>query len=451
MPINERATNFTYGTNGNDVINAQYLLGDMIDGLGGDDVINGLDGNDTLLGSAGRDTIYGFGGNDLIDGGSGNDKLYGGLGDDVIKPDTGLSGNDLIDGGDGIDTVDYGAFVGGTRGVVVDLRINTAQDTRGAGKDTLFSIENIIGTGLNDLLTGTNGSNVLMGGNGSDTIYGLDGHDQISGGAGNDSLYGGLGNDQITPDSGGAGNDVIDGGDGIDTVNYLNSSLSSGVKVDLSLTTWQNTGGAGIDMLLNVEQVQGSDFSDTIIGSNGDNWLNAGRGNDYVQGGDGNDSIFSGGGDLLNDSLYGGNGNDRIRAAYGDDILDGGAGADILRGNLGADSLTGGAGADEFVFSISSGLGDSTITKTDLITDFNGLEDLIVLQSFEWSANIVFLGNAAFTATGVSEIRVVDDQGIQRIEVDIEGNGSADIDAAIHVVGTPLAADDFAFVSVYPF
>ena len=36
MPINARATTYTYGTAGNDIITAQYLLGDLIDGLGGD-------------------------------------------------------------------------------------------------------------------------------------------------------------------------------------------------------------------------------------------------------------------------------------------------------------------------------------------------------------------------------------------------------------------------------
>ena len=69
MPINAHATTFTFGTAGKDIIDAQYLLGDMIDGLGGDDIINGLDGNDLLLGGTGRDTISGNGGNVVIDGG----------------------------------------------------------------------------------------------------------------------------------------------------------------------------------------------------------------------------------------------------------------------------------------------------------------------------------------------------------------------------------------------
>ena len=40
---------------------------------------------------------------------------------------------------------------------------------------------------------------------------------------------------------------------------------------------------------------------------------------------------------------------------------------------------------------------------------------------------------------------------MQRIEADIEGNGSADIDLAINVIGTPITLDNLSFVSVYPF
>ena len=455
MAINEKATTFTYGTRKNDTIDAQYLLGDMIDGLEGDDTITGLSGNDTLLGGRGRDTIFGLDGNDLLDGGASNDKLYGGAGDDLIRPDSGAIGNDLVDGGDGIDTVDYSVSAAAS-GVTVDLRKIVLQDTKGAGKEIILNIENINGTNFVDTLTGNDTRNVLVGGNGGDTIYALDGHDQIDGGAGNDKLYGGLGNDLLIPDTGTIGNDSIDGGDGIDTINYQRQGLISGVTVDLSLITSQNTGGAGIDLILNVEQVQGSDLNDTIIGSNLDNWLNGNMGSDIINGGDGNDAIFSGAGDLLGDSLYGGNGDDKIRGGTGNDVLDGGAGADLLRPNRGADSLTGGSNSDTFIFTISSsGTGsDSNPIAPDLITDFNGLEDTIILQSTEWSPNsVVFLGSAPFTASGVSEVRLTYDLGLgtQRIEVDIEGNGSADIDSVINVIGTPIVADDLVFVSTYPF
>lgn len=161
MAINEKATTFTYGTRKNDTIDAQYLLGDMIDGLQGDDTITGLSGNDTLLGGSGRDTIFGLDGNDLLDGGAGNDKLYGGAGDDLIRPDTGAIGSDLIDGGDGIDTLDYSVSAA-VSGVTVDLRKIVLQDTKGAGKEIILNIENINGTNFVDTLTGNDTRNVLV-------------------------------------------------------------------------------------------------------------------------------------------------------------------------------------------------------------------------------------------------------------------------------------------------
>ena len=48
MPINAQATTFTFGTAASNTITAQYLLGDLIDGLGGNDTIFGLDGGDKL-------------------------------------------------------------------------------------------------------------------------------------------------------------------------------------------------------------------------------------------------------------------------------------------------------------------------------------------------------------------------------------------------------------------
>ncbi len=108
MTINAKATTYTYGTSGNDIINAQYLLGDLIDGLAGNDTITGLDGGDVLVGNNGHDIIHGLGGHDVLDGGAGRDQLFGGLGNDLFRPDTGAIGNDFMDGGSDLDTIDYG-------------------------------------------------------------------------------------------------------------------------------------------------------------------------------------------------------------------------------------------------------------------------------------------------------------------------------------------------------
>src|SRR5436190_14289111 len=94
------------------------------------------------------------------------------------------AGDDTLSGDNGTDTASY-ADAGS--GVTVSLAIATAQNTDGAGTDTLSSIENLVGSAYADTLTGDSGDNVLVGGSGNDAL------------------------------NGGAGNDTLDGGDGTDT------------------------------------------------------------------------------------------------------------------------------------------------------------------------------------------------------------------------------------------
>ncbi|HEX2593424.1 MAG TPA: PQQ-dependent sugar dehydrogenase [Rhizomicrobium sp.] len=113
-------------------------------------------------------------GNDLLYGGSGDDKLYGGIGDDVL---TGGVGNDLLNGGPDRDTASYASA---RSSVFVSLANTSAQNTVGAGIDTLQSIENLTGSGFNDVLTGDSGANVLTGGRGLDFLSGNGGSDTFA-------------------------------------------------------------------------------------------------------------------------------------------------------------------------------------------------------------------------------------------------------------------------------
>ena len=65
----------------------------------------------------------------------------------------GGQGNDTLAGGAGTDTASYSSL-NLAEGVSVDLRISGAQDTGAGGIDTLTSIENLIGSGAADVLTG---------------------------------------------------------------------------------------------------------------------------------------------------------------------------------------------------------------------------------------------------------------------------------------------------------
>jgi Ca2+-binding RTX toxin-like protein len=195
------------GNDGNDVITGG-TLNDIVSGGGGADRILGVDGNDTLTGDGSADTLNGGNGNDSLSGGSSSDTLIGGLGDD------------RLDGGGGNDTVDYSAAAGA---VTIDLGLGTAT---GDGNDTLISIENVIGSGFSDSITGNTAINNLVGGGGDDTIHGGDGNDVLTGGAGIDQLFGDAGHDTLKWDS----QDIFDGGSGFDT---LDANFSTADTIDL--------------------------------------------------------------------------------------------------------------------------------------------------------------------------------------------------------------------------
>ncbi len=117
--------------------------------------------------------------------------------------------------------------------MTVSLAITTAQNTVGAGTDTVTNIENLTGSNLNDTLTGNTAANFLNGGAGNDIL---------AAGAGNDALIGGVGSDAL---AGGAGNDSLDGGAaGSDTASYFDAT--AGVTVNLANAAAQNTIGAGV-------------------------------------------------------------------------------------------------------------------------------------------------------------------------------------------------------------
>jgi Ca2+-binding RTX toxin-like protein len=142
-------------------IDAQYLLGDMIDGGAGNDTITGLNASDLLIGGLGNDTLLGLDGNDTLDGGAGRDVLVGGAGNDLLRPDTGAVGNDVVDGGDGVDTLDY--FTSAVVCAAHRSRVTDVQGTRGAGADLILNVENVTGSTFDDRFTGSAVDNMLIG------------------------------------------------------------------------------------------------------------------------------------------------------------------------------------------------------------------------------------------------------------------------------------------------
>jgi len=352
----------------------------------GNDVVSGIE---NVFGSPYSDSLTGSAGPNLLQGGyAGDDTLSGGLGNDTLVPTNNAPGDDQIDGGAGVDAVDYS---GSLNGVSLDLGAGTES---GEGTDTLTAVENAIGTGYADTITGSAGANTLSGRGGNDTIAGGLGDDTVVGGLGDDSLSGGGGRDTLDyssvsgpprtrsgetvslaagsatgldgndslagfervlgtryadsltgskgPDrlfgnggidvlDGRAGADLLDGGTGADTVDY--SQEATGVLFNLA-TGYASTS----DTLKGLENAIGSPFADSIVGTAGPNSLKGGAGNDSIQGDLGDDTLNGGAGD---DSLDGGGGTDT--ASYADALssvnvslvsgsASGGDGADTLQG-----------------------------------------------------------------------------------------------------------------------
>jgi VCBS repeat-containing protein len=165
--------------------------------------LTGTSGDDVLVAGTGNNIINAGDGNDVLTAGSGNNELHGGAGNDLLFSG---QGNDILDGGTGIDTASYAHA---TAGVTVDLSLLGAQNTLGAGTDTLTGIENLIGSNFNDTLTGDASNNVINGGLGNDILRGGGGDDLLIGGLGNNTLTGGTGADTFQWLKGNSGHDVI--------------------------------------------------------------------------------------------------------------------------------------------------------------------------------------------------------------------------------------------------
>ena len=236
------------------------------------------------------------------------------LGDTVyVLPDTNVSGTfyqAIWDVG-GTDTIAYG----GNGHATIDLRAATLQYEPGGGGFLSYV------AGIHGGFTIANGAVI----------------ENATGGAGNDTL---TGNDADNVLTGGPGADFLDGGAGNDTASYRNAAA----RVVASLADPSiNQGEALGDIHVSIENLEGSDFDDRLVGNTAANTITGGAGNDSIAGVDGNDSLFGGAGD---DSLFGGSGVDHVFGEAGADLLRGGPGDDILNGGDDDDRLFGGEDND---------------------------------------------------------------------------------------------------------
>ncbi|WP_458718113.1 retention module-containing protein [Pseudomonas gregormendelii] len=247
------SANDTHG--GSDAANVtiSYQDGHTLTGTAGDDVLVAGTGNNVL--NAGD-------GNDVLTAGTGNNELHGGAGNDLLFSG---AGNDLLDGGAGIDTVSYAHA---TSGVTVDLGLLTAQNTGGAGTDTLTGLENLTGSNFNDSLMGDNNSNIITGGLGNDVLNGGGGDDFLIGGLGNNTLTGGAGADTFQWLKGNSGHDLVTdftpGTDKLDLSQLLQGENGTAASLDDYLHFKVVGSGASVLTSIDVSAMAGATPNQTI-------------------------------------------------------------------------------------------------------------------------------------------------------------------------------------------
>ena len=402
------------GTKHNDVL-VGGLDNDVICGLAGNDRLHGSGGDDVLDGGAGKDVLVGGAGNDTLRGGSGADEYqHAGTsadGDDVVMTgDNGLDrivfttpdlydfdferdGNDLVVGILDAETEEFdgtlrivnhyaGSAIAYIQADFADFNLDYGTNPELStiffttnlknGLNNTDSAEILIGTDKADIINGNGGYfDFLTGGGGNDVVHGDGGFDNVRGGDGNDRLFGDAGDDVVRGDR---GDDFLDGGAGIDLVRYDGSAVTSGVLVDLAAGIAKDLVGddanAGVDTIVNFENVRVSAFGDKVVGDQDGNFVDGGGGNDLVTGGAGNDALFGQAGD---DTLDGEADNDTLDGAEGNDTLYGGSGGDFLSGGAGDDVLNGGADGDWFQFDLADG-------GTDTLADFDRTNDILAFS-----------------------------------------------------------------------
>lgn len=154
-------------------------------------------------------------------------------------------------------------------------------------------ITNVLGTAVNDQISGNSGANLLNGGDGDDLIYGDGGADTLIGGNGQDWVL-------FRP---------LMRGD-------IAGPYDAGVMVDLQAGVYKLSGTSTNLTASGFEHVLGSAGNDAFIGTSGANILVGDAGDDWLDGGVGADHLFGGTSGALGNQLFGGANGDVFWIGY---------------------------------------------------------------------------------------------------------------------------------------
>jgi Ca2+-binding RTX toxin-like protein len=314
---------------------------DVVIGTAFPDYIVGTVGSQTIYGGGGADVILGHGGEDQVFGGdegdycettdatvhecehSGSDKQVdpraaGELRAGAMAPQAGGPAALYLTAGNGDDAIvatysgsavsftNHGSPIGSfsvaeppDSVVVAGLDGNDTIDASGFPASTSLILAG--GQG-NDHLVGGETEDALIDGPGNDEVQAGAGDDAVPNNEGTDSLHAGAGEDLFVDDAVCEG-DLLDGGPDRDNANWAN--FDSAISIDMQVGTAGLVGSGGQPScasgspttLSALEDVEGTDGDDVLVGDAGDNQLLGRPGHDTYHALAGNDTILANSGD----------------------------------------------------------------------------------------------------------------------------------------------------------
>jgi Ca2+-binding RTX toxin-like protein len=125
----------------------------------------------------------------------------------------------------------------------------------------------------------------------------------------------------------------------------------------------------------------------------------------------------------------------------GNDTFTGGTKNDIFFGSKGADTITTGAGNDIIVYTATSQ--SNAVDGIDIIQDFSVAADLIQFKGLSTVGTPTYIGAAAFTSGGGTQLRM----NGNNLEVDLNGDTVVDMTIILtNVTSTMFGATNFQFL-----
>ena len=388
-----------YGGAGNDTVTNSGNVGNVLAGSGSDVITNNLTGHirgEVVLTSYSINADGSIAGIDPTTDGLANISL-------AIPFVNELTNKGIIEwqvvGGDQADLVLNSGTIGG------DVYLNGGND----------KFDDTGAKAVGHIYLGA-GDDTFIGGAINETVYDEAGHDSYVMGAGNDTVIVLNSSDDglVNSYDGGTGNDTLDFSD-LHNGNGITLQMENAVSLAVAVTNL-NVGAGPNEIAINFETVIGTQYADTIIGTN------------------------------LGEKIDGG---------QGADTLVGHGGADKIYAGITAGSLTGGDGAvDTIRFDAATDSGITAATR-DVVYQFeDGIDKLEFSTLFDFNRVAIntqtpgtighFLGtNVAFDGT-IGAVHAVQVGGQTLVEVDTNGDKIADFSVALDGIHL-LQASDFIF------